>query len=157
MPLSSKETFFKRSDSAILRDHTEYEQRLNEYLEPVQVEGKQWELCFRASKHQYSAKTFHFACDNKGPTVTLVRVGDNVFGGYVDKSWDIDIYEDELVIKWSTNTSKMHSKPRRHTDARIPLLGCVVFPMQSHKSDETRVLIGWRADEYFVEYLEYHG
>ena len=92
--------FFKRSDSAILRDHTEYEQKLNEYLEPVQVEGKQWQLCFRASDNAYSARAFHFACDNKGPTVTLVRVGDNVFGGYTDKSWDGD--KSELVIIRST-------------------------------------------------------
>ena len=124
MSLSSKETFFKRSDSAILRDHTEYEQKLNEYLEPVQVEGKQWQLCFRASENGYSARAFHFACDNKGPTVTLVRVGDNVFGGYTDKSWDGD--KSELVIIRSTNTPKMYSKHknhRRHTDARIPIVG----------------------------------
>ena len=109
MSLSSKETFFKRSDSAILKDHTEYEQKLNEYLEPVQVEGKQWQLCFRASDNAYSAWAFHFACDNKGPTVTLVRVGGNVFGGYTDKSWDGD--KCELVIIRSTDIPKMHSKP----------------------------------------------
>ena len=108
MSLSSKETFFKRSDSVILRDHTEYEQKLNEYLEPVQVEGKKWQLCFRASENGYRAYTFHFACNNKGPTVTLVRVGDNVFGGYADKSWDRR--RCELVIIRSI--PKMHSKPR---------------------------------------------
>ena len=118
MSLSSKETFFKRSDSAILRDHTEYEQKLNEYLEPVQVEGKQWQLCFRASDNGYRSETFHFACDNKGPTVTLVRVGDNVFGGYTDKSWDGD--KSESVIIRSTNTPKMHSKPRTIEDILMP-------------------------------------
>ena len=58
-------------------------------MEPVQVTGKQWQLCFRASENSYSASAFHTACDNKGPTVTLVRVGDNVFGGYTDKSWKL--------------------------------------------------------------------
>ena len=76
----------------ILRDNAEYEQKLNEYLEPVQVEGKHWQLCFRASEHQYDSWAFHFACDHKGPTVTLVRVGDKVFGGYMDNSWDESIY-----------------------------------------------------------------
>ena len=76
------------SDSEILRDHPDYVQTLKEFMEPVQVPGKQWQLCFRASENSYSASTFHAACDNKGTTVTLVRVGDNVFGGYTDKSWD---------------------------------------------------------------------
>ena len=32
--------------------------------------------------------TFHSLCDNIGPTVTLVRVKQNVFGGYADKNWN---------------------------------------------------------------------
>ena len=84
----------------------------------MQVEGKQWHLCFRASENGYSARAFHFACDNKGPTVTLVRVGDNVFGGYTDKSWDGN--EGELVIIRSTNISKMHSKPITIEDILMP-------------------------------------
>ena len=73
--------------SVILRDHPDYEQTLKEFMEPVQVTGKQWQLCFRASENSYSASAFHAACDNKDPTVTLVRVGENVFGGYTDKGW----------------------------------------------------------------------
>ena len=89
-PFSSPtaDNYLHRSDSEILRDHPDYEQTLKEFMEPVQVTGKQWQLCFRASENSYSASVFHAACDNKGPTVTLVQVGDNVFGGYTDKSWD---------------------------------------------------------------------
>ena len=76
------------SDSVILRDHPDYEQTLKRFMREVQVTGKQWQLCFRASENSYSASAFHAACDNKGPTVTLVRVGENVFGGYTDNSWD---------------------------------------------------------------------
>ena len=90
------------SDSVIL--YHRYKQKLAEYLKPVRVVGKQWQLCFRASEHQYSARAFHEKCDNKGPTVTLVRVGHNVFGGYTDKSWGGD--RCELVIIRSTNIPK---------------------------------------------------
>ena len=76
------------SDSEILRGHPDYVKTLKEFMEPVQVPGKQWQLCFRASENSYSASAFHAACNNKGPTVTLVRVGDKAFGGYTDKSWD---------------------------------------------------------------------
>ena len=47
-----------------------------------------WSLCWRATKDGWAASTFHSQCDNKGPTVTIVRVGDYVFGGYSDVSWD---------------------------------------------------------------------
>ena len=87
----SPESHFDRS--VILKDHPEAEQQLEEYLVPVNVTGKRWKLCFRASEDWYSARAFHAACDNKGPTVTLVRVGDNVFGGYTDKSWNGDAGE----------------------------------------------------------------
>lgn len=34
---------------------------------------------------------FHSRCDNKGATVTIIRVGENIFGGYSDVSWDGEI------------------------------------------------------------------
>ena len=30
---------------------------------------------------------FHANCDNKGPTVTVVRVRDAIFGGFLDQNW----------------------------------------------------------------------
>ena len=86
---STADNYLHRSDSEILRNHSDYEQTLKVFMEPVQVTGKKWQLCFRASESSsYNASAFHAACDDKGPTVTRVRVGDNVFGGYTDKSSD---------------------------------------------------------------------
>ena len=44
-------------------------------------------LLFQASRDGFSAETFHSKCDNKGPTVTIVQSGDNIFGGFTEKSW----------------------------------------------------------------------
>ncbi|KAK8799568.1 hypothetical protein WA158_006117 [Blastocystis sp. Blastoise] len=54
---------------------------------------KKWKLLFRASEHNYSADEFHFYCDNKGETVTLIKNISknnhmNIFGGYTDQDWD---------------------------------------------------------------------
>ena len=49
--------------------------------------SNKWRLCWRASQHGSASTTFHSRCDNKGPTVTIVRVGEYVFGGYADVSW----------------------------------------------------------------------
>ena len=73
--------------SIILQGHPSYIETLSEYLQPVEVSGKPWRRCFRASEHRYSSFAFHSACDNKGPTVVVARVGSHVFGGYADTSW----------------------------------------------------------------------
>ena len=86
------------SHSKIIQDDHEAQNTLAEYLSDVQDPRTPWELCFRASEHQYSAYAFHAYCDHKGPTVTLVRVGENAFGGYADKSWDGDAGELSRVI-----------------------------------------------------------
>ena len=44
-------------------------------------------MCFDARDYSYSAASFHAHCNNKGSTVTLVEVGHNVFGGYIDLAW----------------------------------------------------------------------
>lgn len=32
-----------------------------------------WKLLYRASQHDFKAKSFHSLCDNKGPSITLVK------------------------------------------------------------------------------------
>ena len=48
-------------------------------------EGK-WFRCFKALPG-WQGHEFHTACDGKGPTVTIIRVKENIFGGFIDKSW----------------------------------------------------------------------
>lgn len=46
-------------------------------------------LIYSASCDGWDASTFHAKCDNKGPTVTVVKSGNNIFGGYTEQSWDV--------------------------------------------------------------------
>ena len=57
------------------------------FLTPVHVPGKEWQMCYLGSEQNFRASAFHSLCDYKGPTVTIVRVNQNVFGGYTDKNW----------------------------------------------------------------------
>lgn len=49
-------------------------------------------LLYRGSRDGWRSSDFHKCCDNKGPTVTLIKVvttgGKYIFGGYTDQSWD---------------------------------------------------------------------
>ncbi len=44
-------------------------------------------LLYRASRDGWTAANFHSCCDNKGPTVTVVKSGNYIFGGYTDHQW----------------------------------------------------------------------
>ena len=43
--------------------------------------------CLRAKTDGWASFTFHSKCDGKGPTVTIIKVGSYIFGGYTDQSW----------------------------------------------------------------------
>jgi len=44
-------------------------------------------LLYRASRSGWAASNFHSCCDNKGPTVTVVKSGNYIFGGYTEQEW----------------------------------------------------------------------
>ena len=45
-------------------------------------------LLYRASRDGWEASKFHAICDKQGPTITTVKSGNYVFGGYTEQSWD---------------------------------------------------------------------
>ncbi len=47
-----------------------------------------WKLIYRASKHGYTAKSFHQHCDDKGPTLIIAKSAKGwIYGGYTTQSW----------------------------------------------------------------------
>ena len=61
-----------------------YDDKLREWL----GNDYKWKLLYRTSEHGYSAKSFHEYCDNKGPTLIVIKSsGGWIFGGYTTQSW----------------------------------------------------------------------
>ena len=47
-----------------------------------------WKLLYRASEHNYSHYSFHEYCNDKGPTLIIIKSsGGWIFGGYTTQSW----------------------------------------------------------------------
>ena len=45
-------------------------------------------LLYRASEHEYKPISFHECCDDKGPTLTIIKSTEGwIFGGYTTQSW----------------------------------------------------------------------
>ena len=82
---SLRSSFFK--DSVILP--LEQRQTVVTWLEETGfITVSSEKVLYRASRNGWFASNFHSCCDNKGPTVTLVKSGNYIFGGYTDQSWD---------------------------------------------------------------------
>ena len=83
--LKPKEPF---EESVILKNE-EHRRVLKSWL-PEAMKGE-YRLLFRASRDGFAASTFHFQCDNEGPTVAVVKSGGNIFGGFTEKPWASEI------------------------------------------------------------------
>ena len=70
-------------------DRNKYSGMLMSYLEPVLLSSdrSRFVRCWHANTNGWAATTFHSNCDGKGPTVTIIKVNDYLFGGYTDVSW----------------------------------------------------------------------
>ncbi|XP_068736764.1 uncharacterized protein [Montipora capricornis] len=73
--------------SVIIGSNQTYLVQLSEWLKPVSQSNSQWKLCWRGSRDGWASSTFHSLCDGKGPTVTIIKVNQYIFGGYASISW----------------------------------------------------------------------
>ena len=76
-------------DSAILKIDASYLKVLGDFLIPVVQSNFHWKHCLQLSRDGWDNfnSNFHSNCDDKGPTLTIVRVGQYVFGGYTSATW----------------------------------------------------------------------
>ena len=76
-------------DSVILNECNRKDEFLNKLYEWCKY--KKIELIFRGSRDGMTCIDFHKKCDNKGPTITLIKnEKGNIFGGYASISWTSD-------------------------------------------------------------------
>ena len=63
--------------------------QLINYLDPALPSASRnyFVRCWHAETDGSAASTFHSNCDGKGPTVTIIKFGQYIFGGYTDMSW----------------------------------------------------------------------
>ncbi|CAH3180831.1 unnamed protein product, partial [Porites lobata] len=81
--------FLAFMDSNILKANSSYLYHLGKFLEPAVGYNSHWLLCWRATLHGWDVDTqFHRRCDGKRDTVTIIKKGKYVFGGYTDIPWE---------------------------------------------------------------------
>ena len=76
----------KKIDSLILNEIEKGEEYLNKLYEWSGY--KEMELLYRGTRDGSGSNVFHNKCDNKGPTLCLIKNNkDNIFGGFSSISW----------------------------------------------------------------------
>ena len=72
------------NESSILNDINLFINGLNHWKN-----NAKFELLYKKSRDGNSYKTFHQSCDNKGPTLTLIKSSEGfIIGGYTPLNWD---------------------------------------------------------------------
>ena len=83
-----------------------FRQNLSGWL-PQQAGGN-WSVCWRATRDGWDARNFHSRCDRKKPTLTLVKVGVFIFGGYATESLDGKC-KLEIIIECINHSNKVNN------------------------------------------------
>ena len=88
----------KEFEESVILTNEEHRRVLKTWL-PIKSE---WRLLFRASRDGFAALAFHSKCDNKGPTVTVVKSSGNIFGGFTGNAWKskINWYDFKIQISF---------------------------------------------------------
>ena len=100
-------------NSEIIPNDYEKEKEIKKWINPNKK--IKFELLFRKSRDGSNCSDFHRYCDNKGPTLTLVKTSKNyIFGGYTPFSWKSEIgyspENDNYTFIFSLNLKKKFNK-----------------------------------------------
>jgi len=92
---------------------------------PKKYQTRSLKMIFRASKKGYACTAFHARCDNKAPTITVVKSKNgNVFGGFTTVPWGqsntyrLDKYAFIFLLrkKESKHKKKKESKKKKRSE-----------------------------------------
>ena len=74
--------------SSFLKESIINKKQYDRYLKDWLGNEYKWKLLYRASEHDYTGESFHEYCDDKGPTLVIIKSTEGwIFGGYTTQSW----------------------------------------------------------------------
>ena len=80
--------YFFKNPSQFLPDTQLVDSHYDSYLREWLGSDYKWKLLYRASEHGYTSESFHNYCNDKGPTLIVIKSsGGWIFGGYTTESW----------------------------------------------------------------------
>ncbi len=91
--------YYFKNPSEFLPETSLIDKKYDKHFRKWLGNSTDWKLIYRASEHGYTAYSFHQYCDNKGPTLIVIKSsGGWIFGCYTRKSWHNGISKDIMFI-----------------------------------------------------------
>ena len=85
--------YYLKNPSKLLVNTTIVNDSYDTYLREWLRKNCKCRLLYRASEHNFSSESFHDHCDDKGPTLVIIKSIEGwIFGGYTTKSWSGSMY-----------------------------------------------------------------
>ena len=84
-------------------------------------------LLYRASNDGFNVEAFHTKCDDKYPTLTILKAqgSDNIFGGYTEATWNVsDSYKSDANAFIFSLTNKDNQSLKMRTNEVEASIGC---------------------------------
>ena len=106
--------------SSIIKDDIDSLNLINNWIEEsINKEEIKFELLFKMSENGTNSEDFNKHCDNKGPTLTLVKTTKNkIFGGFTPLNWNIEGKEikdlNNQTFIFSLNLKKKYNKLKKN-------------------------------------------
>ena len=76
-------------------------QTLEELLKYKELNSQKWSLLYRGSRDGFRTPDFHYHCDNKPNTLTIIKsTSGNIFGGFTSAQW-----KSSLIRNWEEDKS----------------------------------------------------
>ena len=80
--------YYLKNPSVFLPGTQIVNQQYDRYLKEWLGCEYKWKLIYRASEHGSTIQSFHECCDDKGPTVVVIKLYNGwIFGGYTTQTW----------------------------------------------------------------------
>ena len=110
--------------SSIIRNDLDKQIKLINWIEQRLNKNIILQLIFKMSENGFTAQDFHHYCDNKGPTLILIKTSNNeIIGGFTPFNWEAkgtrkDIYDElgltflfSLTLNKTFNMIKLYTSP----------------------------------------------
>ena len=87
-----------KNPSELLPNTQIVDQRCDSYLREWLGNDYNWKLIYRASEHEHLNYYFHEYCDNKTPTLVIIKSSRGwIFGGYTTQSWSGECMYNDMI------------------------------------------------------------
>ena len=108
--------------SSIIRNDFDKQIKLMNWIEQKLNKNIILELIFKMTENGFTAKDFHHYCDNKGPTLILIKTSnDEIIGGFTPLNWETTTEREKkydelgLTFLFSLTLNKKFDMIKRYT------------------------------------------